>query len=163
MSSKRVLIFIFFFAAWLFLLWPFSPLNIQDITAGVLVCFSAVLLFTDKKGAKEWRYYFNPVRYFWAVVYVVFLYYYLLIAVVEIILSVLKPEIKEDSRVEKFGTKLKNPQGRALLCNSVTLFPGTLSVEMKNENLHIQYRKFDIKKTNARIRKIEKVLKKVFE
>lgn len=52
---------------------------------------------------------------------------------------VLSPEMPLNPGIVKVRTKLKNPMGRMLLCNSITLTPGTLTVEMDGEWLYIHW------------------------
>lgn len=52
---------------------------------------------------------------------------------------VLKPSLPVRPAIVRVRTGLKNPIARLLLANSITLTPGTLSVEMKGEWLYIHW------------------------
>ncbi len=52
---------------------------------------------------------------------------------------VLKPSLPVRPAIVRVRTGLKNPVARLLLANSITLTPGTLSVEMKGEWLYIHW------------------------
>lgn len=52
---------------------------------------------------------------------------------------VLKPQLPIDPAIVKVRTRLTNPVARLLLANSITLTPGTLSVEVKGEWLYVHW------------------------
>jgi len=52
---------------------------------------------------------------------------------------VLSPELPVKPGIVKVRTQLKNPMGRMLLCNSITLTPGTLTVELDGEWIYIHW------------------------
>lgn len=52
---------------------------------------------------------------------------------------VLSPRLPVKPGIVTVRTRLKNPMGRMLLCNSITLTPGTLTVDMDGDLLHIHW------------------------
>ncbi len=52
---------------------------------------------------------------------------------------VLKPDLPVRPAIVRVRTSLRNPIARLLLANSITLTPGTLSVEMKGEWLYVHW------------------------
>ncbi len=52
---------------------------------------------------------------------------------------VLSPSLPINPGFVKVRTKLKSPMGRLLLANSITLTPGTLTVEMEGEWLYVHW------------------------
>jgi len=52
---------------------------------------------------------------------------------------VLSPSLPINPAIVRVRTKLTNPVGRLLLANSITLTPGTLSVEIKGDSLYIHW------------------------
>ncbi|GAH99268.1 unnamed protein product, partial [marine sediment metagenome] len=81
---------------------------------------------------------------------------------------VLHPRLPIKPGIVKVKTSLKTPTGRVALANSITLTPGTLSVEITEEGylyVHwIMVRTTDIKEATERIvRKFEPILKEIFE
>lgn len=58
---------------------------------------------------------------------------------VNVALIVLSPSLPVKPGIVTVRTKLKNPMGRMLLCNSITLTPGTLTVDMEGDLLHIHW------------------------
>ncbi|SNT29946.1 Na+/H+ antiporter subunit E [Tropicimonas sediminicola] len=52
---------------------------------------------------------------------------------------VMDPALPVEPAIVKVRTRLKNPVARLLLANSITLTPGTLTVEMKGEWLYVHW------------------------
>lgn len=52
---------------------------------------------------------------------------------------VLSPALPINPGIVKVRTRLKSPMGRLLLANSITLTPGTLTVEMEDEWLYVHW------------------------
>jgi multicomponent Na+:H+ antiporter subunit E len=52
---------------------------------------------------------------------------------------VLKPSLPLQPGIVKVRTRLKSPMGRLLLANSITLTPGTLTVELTGEWMYIHW------------------------
>lgn len=73
---------------------------------------------------------------------IAYVFYYLKELVksnVNVALIVLSPSLPINPGIVTVRTKLKNPMGRMLLCNSITLTPGTLTVDMEGDLLHIHW------------------------
>lgn len=52
---------------------------------------------------------------------------------------VLSPELPVTPGIVTVRTRLKSPMGRMLLANSITLTPGTLTVDLDGDELHIHW------------------------
>jgi multicomponent Na+:H+ antiporter subunit E len=73
---------------------------------------------------------------------VAYVFYYLKELIksnVNVAMIVLSPELPLKPGIVKVRTKLKTPMGRMLLCNSITLTPGTLTVELEGEWIYIHW------------------------
>lgn len=73
------------------------------------------------------------------VIYVLYFLKELVIANLQMASIVLKPSLPIDPAIVKVRTKLTHPVARLLLANSITLTPGTLSVEIKGEYLYVHW------------------------
>jgi multicomponent Na+:H+ antiporter subunit E len=79
---------------------------------------------------------------------------------------VISPKLPINPGIVKVKTKLKTPLGRAFLANSITLTPGTLTVEMRDEYFYIHW--IDVSSTDinsateAIVAKFEKYLEVIF-
>jgi len=61
------------------------------------------------------------------------------IANIQVAILVLKPEIKLDSGYFRYKTKLKTDFGKMVFANSITLTPGTITVDIEGDELIIHY------------------------
>ncbi|MEA1973527.1 MAG: Na+/H+ antiporter subunit E, partial [Candidatus Cloacimonadota bacterium] len=63
----------------------------------------------------------------------------LLLANFDVAKRIISPKLPINPGIVKVKTKLKSPIGRTFLANSITLTPGTLTVEMKDEYFYIHW------------------------
>jgi multicomponent Na+:H+ antiporter subunit E len=155
---------IFLFAIWLIL----SGLELHNITIGILVSILILALFGDITIKGEinikrikrflWFFYYTPVFIFEVVK-----------ANLDVTYRILMPNLPIKPGIVKIRTKLKSDEGLTILANSITLTPGTLSVDIDKENGYIYVhwiyvRDKDIEKTTKYIaEKFEKILTKIFD
>jgi multicomponent Na+:H+ antiporter subunit E len=57
----------------------------------------------------------------------------------DVAFRVLKPSLPINPGIVEVKTRLKSPTGRLVLANSITLTPGTLTVETKDDSLFIHW------------------------
>lgn len=133
--KKRFAQFIFYFLIWWLLTWT---INIQDISVGIGVALIATFLTRDL-FPDEMVKLLNPVRLFWAIVYVPYLIFYIVLANFDVAYRVLNPALPINPGIVKVKTGLKSSLARTVLANSITLTPGTLTVEQKGENYYIHW------------------------
>lgn len=162
---KRVFLFIAMFLIWTMLAWPFSPLKVQDLIAGAAVAGFVVFLLGEKSRKKGG--YLDIKRYFWGLMYIPVLVYYMVLANLDVLYRVLHPKIPINPGIVKVRTQLTRPIARAILCNSITLTPGTLSVDIIGDTIYVHWINISEKTVATVTEKIsgrfEAILKKVFE
>ena len=77
------------------------------------------------------------------VAYSVFYIFYLFIAIVksnfDVARRVVQPKIPINPGIVRVKTRLKSPIGRMILANSITLTPGTLSVDVNGDYFYIHW------------------------
>ena len=78
-----------------------------------------------------------PHRLLWALAYVPMLFAYVVRANLDVAYRVLHPALPIRPGIVRARTSLKSPSGRVLLANSITLTPGTLSVDLVDDVLYI--------------------------
>jgi multicomponent Na+:H+ antiporter subunit E len=84
----------------------------------------------------------------------------------DVALRVIKPIIPINPGIVHVKTKLKSPLARLILANSITLTPGTLTVETSGEDFYIHW--IDVQAadergaTEAIVRNFEKYLEVIF-
>ena len=138
---RRIAIFIVVFLGWLALTFPYdtglpadqSPWDIKSILAGLGVALIITLLFGGAFSSKPGRM-FNPLRIFWLLLYIPVFFYYCVKANVQVVYLVLHPDMPIKPGIVKVTTKLTSESGITALANSITLTPGTLTVDVVNNN-----------------------------
>ncbi len=120
---------------WLVLTWSLDP---QEMGVGAGVA-ALTALFTSQSPSMGARVLFNPVRLIRAVLYVPFLFVEIVRANVDVAKRVISPKLDINPGLVRVKTTLKSPVARLILANSITLTPGTLTVDMEGEDLFIHW------------------------
>ena len=134
--NERLVLFAVAFVFWLLMVWPVAPtdgrLLWRDIAAGLpvagLVAFVSQRIVTQRFGRL-----FEPSRYFWATVYVLVFSYYVVKANIDVAYRVLHPAMPIRPGIVRVVSKLRTASGRTALANSITLTPGTLTVDVTED------------------------------
>lgn len=163
---------IYFFVAliiWILVAWPFVDGNIdwQVMIAGVIAALVVALLFHEILP-KEHNVFTSPIRIFWLLVYLPVFFYYIIKANFDVVYRVLHPKMPIKPGIVKIKTRLKTKSGITALANSITLTPGTLTVDLTDDGylyIHwINVKSDDIEQATKFIAKrFEWFLKKIFE
>ena len=166
---RRLIYFVLAFIVWVLLTWPFADgkIDLQVIIAGVIAAFLIAILFHEILP-KEYRVFISPVRVFWFLVYVPVFFYYVIKANLDVIYRALHPKMPIKPGIVKIKTILKTESGITALANSITLTPGTLTVDLTDDGflyVHwINVKSDDIKEATKFIaRRFEWFLQKIFE
>lgn len=126
--------------AFLFLFWVLLNGSLAPDTLGVGVAVSLVImLFShgEMTFLSDFRY--TPPAIWATLQYLMFFFKELVKANGRLAKTVLSPSLPINPGFVKVRTKLKSPMGRLLLANSITLTPGTLTVEMEGEWLYVHW------------------------
>ncbi len=134
--AKRIVLFAFAFVFWLLLVWPVTPSDGHmlwgDISAGLIVAgFVALVarqIVTERFGRLV-----DPLRYFWAAVYLFVFGYYVIKANLDVAYRVLHPAMPIRPGIVRATSKLRSASARTALANSITLTPGTLTVDIAED------------------------------
>ena len=122
----------------LFWLLLSGSLAIESIAVGVVIAgLVAIALGANLSYLAGYR--FTPASLAATLAYIVYFLKELFKANIAMAALVLKPDLPVRPAIVRVRTSLKNPVARLLLANSITLTPGTLSVEMKGEWLYIHW------------------------
>ncbi|MFH1415274.1 MAG: Na+/H+ antiporter subunit E [Elusimicrobiota bacterium] len=167
---RKAILFIAMYAIWLFLVWPFNPVNMQDITAGLLVAMLVTVFWGAWSKDESWDStgkLLEPKRYYWAVCYIPVLAYHMVLANLDVLYRVIHPDMPINPGIVKIRTELTSPLAKTVLCNSITLTPGTLSVDISGDIIYVHWinvQEGDLSDITEQIAgRFEKILKKVFE
>lgn len=170
---RRIVYFIIALVVWLLLTWPFGSadnglaIDWQVVLAGVAAAIVVSVLFHEIMPA-EYKFFFSPVRVFWLIVYIPVFFYYILIANFDVVYRALHPKLPIKPGIVKIKTNLKTDAARVALANSITLTPGTLTVDLTDDGtmyVHwINIKSTDTKEATEYIsKKFEYFLAKIFE
>ena len=161
---KKLVLGIISFLCWMVLTWT---LYLPSLLVGLVVSMFIALWFGDVfvERAKN---FFQIKRLAYLLYYIPLFTYYCLLANFDVAYRVLHPALPIEPGIVKVKTTLTNSTAKVALANSITLTPGTLSVEMTDDGylyVHwIKVRTTDVEEaTEMIIRKFEKILKEIFE
>jgi multicomponent Na+:H+ antiporter subunit E len=133
--TRRIAYFVLGFVVWMLLVFT---LNYQELLAGVVVALLAAIFFGRYLPVQPSKL-LNPVRWFWLLAYVPVFAYMCLKANIDVALRVLSPGLQLRPGIVKIRTSLKSDVARVFLANSITLTPGTMTVEIKDDLLYIHW------------------------
>ncbi len=160
--GRFILNWIFLFLVWLMFT---STLFWQEVIIGaavsMLLSLMSVRLFTCCTLSI-----LNPVKIFWMIWYFFVFLKALIIANFDVARRVISPSLPINPGIVKFKTKLKTNYSKMVLANSITLTPGTLSVDVVGDTFYIHW--IDVETTDpeeafkAIAEPFEKVLLKIF-
>lgn len=134
-ARASVMMFATLLGFWLLLNGSLAP---DVLGIGLISALTITLLFRDGLAVvSEFR--FTPRALLTAPTYVAFFLKELVKSNLYLARIVLSPGLPLKPGIVKVRTRLKSPMGRLLLANSITLTPGTLTVEMDGEWLYIHW------------------------
>ena len=163
--TSRIILFIFGFIAWVFLTW--IP-DWQHLIIGVFVS-AFVAFMTGDFFVRRTHLLAHPGRYLWFLYYIPIFVWECFKANIDVAYRVIHPDLPIHPGIVKVRTNLTSDTALTFLANSITLTPGTLTVDVDKENgylyIHwIEVKDKDINKaTKLIVEKFEKILKRIFE
>ena len=160
---KRFIHFLILLVIWLLLTWS---LHWQDVLVGVIVALLADLVLGDifPLGAVK---VFQPVRFFWLFIYAWVFFFYVIKANFDVAYRVINIYLPIKPGIVKVRTKLQTDMARTFLANSITLTPGTLSVDLVDDHLYVHWINIVSEdpqmETEIIVRRFENLLERIFE
>lgn len=118
---------------WLIVTWTFDA---GSLAAGAAVSIAVAWAFRRVEMG-EVSHLLSPVRLFWALVYVPVLLFYIVRSNLDVAYRVIHPRLPIRPGITRARTTLRSIPGRALLANSITLTPGTMSVDLVDDILYV--------------------------
>ena len=161
---RRLIYFVLAFIIWMLLTWQ---IDAQVIIAGLIASAIVAILFHEILP-KEHLVFISPIRIFWTLVYIPVFFYYIIKANFDVVYRALHPKMPIKPGIVKIKTTLKTQSGITALANSITLTPGTLTVDLTDDGflyIHwINVKSDDVEQATEFIAKrFEWFLKKIFE
>jgi len=144
----------------LFVLWLILTANTQmaNILVGLVVSFSITILYVNLFKHSE----FEFIHPSWFLIYLVVLTKNLIISNIQITKRTLRKDMKLSPAIIAVKTNLKSDWKKLLLANSITLTPGTLTLDIKDDILYIhviEFREGDSKESITQ--EFEKIIAKI--
>lgn len=122
--------FIFCFIIWLALTLSF---NTQEVIGGLIASFITAFITSRFFIHEKVLYLFNPVKFFWLIVYIPIILKEIFISNLKMAKINISPKLPQHSGIVKVPTDLTSEYGLAMLSNSVTLNPGTISIDVADD------------------------------
>jgi multicomponent Na+:H+ antiporter subunit E len=136
MKALRTLVYwIAAMAVWLLLTWT---VNWPSLVAGAVLSLITAIVFGGELPVVPVRL-LNPMRWFWLLVFIPVFAYQCLKANIDVALRVLSPGLMLKPGIVKIRTSLQSDLARTFLANSITLTPGTMTVEIEEDVLYIHW------------------------
>lgn len=160
---RRVILFIVAYILWLVLTWT---LNWQHLLVGVAVAFLVAIIFGGifLQNPKKC---FQVKRYGWFLIYLPLFLWECVKANIDVAWRVLHPMMPIKPGIVKVRTTLKSDLAKTFLANSITMTPGTLSVDIKDQYLYIHWINVRSKEiegaTEHIVSRFEPLLKRIFD
>lgn len=164
--KSRILMFVFAFVVWCILCWV--P-DTQHLIAGAVVSLIVAAVMGSMFVTRP-HMFFNPIRVFY------FLFWYIPVFIWELIRAnfdvayrVIHPSMPIKPGIVRLKTELKSDTGLTFLANSITLTPGTLTVDIDQDKgiLYVHWINVVGSDPETTYREIgsrfEPMLKKIFE
>jgi multicomponent Na+:H+ antiporter subunit E len=135
---QRLVLFVVCMLFWLVLAWPVSKVDGRlltgDLMVGVVVSIFVALVMREFVRVNFIRF-LNPRSWFWVFVYLFVFSYYVLKGGLDVAFRVLHPAMPIKPGIVKIKSVLQTETGRTALANSITLTPGTLTIDVTDDGI----------------------------
>jgi multicomponent Na+:H+ antiporter subunit E len=132
---KYITLFILSFIFWLLLTFDFSVSNLIVGAVASIIC----ALFFGRFFITNVYKLLQPRRYFWFIIYLFIFIWECIKANLDVAYRVLHPAMPIRPGIVKVKTTLKSEMAKMLLANSITMTPGTISVDIIDDYLYIHW------------------------
>lgn len=160
--KQAIMVFLLMFVFWILL----AGTNPQELIVGGIISLFISLFFLRNTGIYgDFRLTPKSISYF---LFYIFIFLWELIkSNLDVALRVINPKLPINPGIVRVKTTLKSTLARTLLANSITLTPGTLTVETDGEDYYIHWIDVSSKDvhdaTEKIVRKFEKYLEVIFD
>jgi multicomponent Na+:H+ antiporter subunit E len=128
-------LFFFLLVLWLLLT---STFNSQEFLLGVFVC-ALIAVITHRFYIKLGFPSVSPKKFYFSLVYILVLFYEIIKANLDVALRVIRPSLPINPGVVIIKTSLKSDIAKTILANSITLTPGTFTLDIQGDKLLIHW------------------------
>ena len=163
MKLKNILVsFTIAFIFWILLNNTLVPMILGT---GALLSLGISLIFCSRCDVfSELK--LTPAAFLYTFIYIIVFLYELIKSNLDVARRVITPALPIKPGIVEVKTRLRSKMGRMILANSITLTPGTLTIDMVEDTLYIHW--IDVKTENIEeatekiVRKFEKYLEKIY-
>jgi len=155
--------FVMTLVLWLLLFWSLQwsvLLAGLAVAAGVAAGIGTRFPDTGKKL-------FAPQRWLYAIIYLPYFLWYCLRANLDVAVRVIHPDLPIRPGIVKVRTTLTSEMAKTFLANSITLTPGTLTIDVDGQDFYVHWINIhtdDPKERSAEIvQRFEPMLRRIFE
>lgn len=161
--KNKIVLFIFCLLVWVFLNWkPDYQHLIVGVFAAGLVSFFIGDLFTRNPHM-----FTHLHRYLWFLCYILIFAWECVKANFDVALRVVHPKVPLNPGIVKVKTELTSNVALTFLANSITLTPGTLTVDIDKDKKVLFIHWIDVsrkeKQTRRIVERFERILRRIFE
>jgi multicomponent Na+:H+ antiporter subunit E len=132
---RYIALFILSLIFWLLLTFKLTVPNIVVGSVASMICS----LFFGRLFVRNVYKLLQPQRYFWFIVYLFVFVWECLKANLDVAYRVLHPAMPIKPGIVKVKTELKSDLAKMLLANSITMTPGTITVDIIDDYLYIHW------------------------
>ncbi len=161
--SRFLFTFIILFLIWLGFT---TSLATSELITGAVISL-IITSFVYKTFTDYGMKFFSPVRVVYIIQYLIVFLIALIKANLDVARRVVDPKLPINPGIVKYDTKLKSRTAKVILANSITLTPGTLTVDIIDDALYIHWIDVTSKEPDVIYREIgesfEKILRKIFQ
>jgi len=131
----KILLAFLLMCIWLLLTYP---IDMEEVFAGAAIVL-LIVIFLGKRANTLSALKLNPKSLVCSIAYIFLFLWELLKANFDVASRVVSPSLPINPGIVKVRTRLQSGIGRVVLANSITLTPGTLTVEIKDDFLYIHW------------------------
>jgi multicomponent Na+:H+ antiporter subunit E len=158
-------IFAFIILLGFWLLFTYS-LETNNLIVGAIASLITVLIFARHLVRPVWKM-LQPQRYFWFIIYMVVFIWECIKANFDVAYRVLHPAMPIKPGIVKVKLNLKTNMAKTILANSITMTPGTISVDLIDDTLYVHWIYVSSDDPEVYSKKVagrfEKYIKRIFE
>ena len=163
-SKSRIVVFVISLIVWILVTLSF---NISSLIVGIVAAFLTALFAGEMLIITERKFRFNRVLY--TIIYLFKFIWEMIKANFHVAYIVIHPMLPIKPGIVKVKTKLKRDSALTMLANSITLTPGTLTIDIDVPNQVLYIHWIDVKATDIESstkyigERFEKLLEVIFE
>jgi multicomponent Na+:H+ antiporter subunit E len=132
---QRLALFVIAFIFWMLLTWTLEPVS---IITGIVTAALTTLFFGGYFFQNVYKF-VQPRRYLWFILYLFVFIWECIKANFDVAYRVLHPGMPIKPGIVKVPLRLRSQFARSMLANSITMTPGTITVDIVGDYLYVHW------------------------